>query len=989
MKRQILILLTIIIYISQCTLSVLAVSDRDILSDKVMNYYEGTQLGKAMIQNINFTDVVPGYWARESITRLGALSVIKGYGDGYTKKYRPSQIVSKQETLAFLLRVIGQEETAMKAAEQLVTDDSLLTIWSKGYLQVAANLGLITQAELADGLVADQTLLDSEFNFIRGQATTREEVAKWIVEAVNIAKPDTIKPVYTYNKILTMGDWGNIGNEYTPYVEAVMLAGIMVGDGKNFNPKGELTRAEMAQMIVNIDDILYDTMGLELKAGVIGSIKNSVKEGSVSSETIRTILIRNDKGLVDQVDVIYTTKNSKLISDTEVPVYRETGVSGISSLNEEDNVEYLVNPTTNEIVYIYVKGTKSEKLVKGILQPLVDIKNGKITIENTAEVPFTYQLVDGLYNNENNTLKIGYEFYPMAEAPVANTITLTLKNNIVTHIAYEGGISLANEVSGIVKDINLAFGFITIQDWQGNEVTRNFNKDKVEVEKEYYYDVEDEIGYIDEMFPNYEFDDRDTNIDDIEVGDIVHLLMGFKNPTYISRISGKTNYSVKFGEIVEINNMGGKGLTIRLSYGDTTIGTLDVEANIPVIISGTNIGTSKLEVGDMVKVLINQGVVAPGQIIETVKYIEVDPYGNIMANIYKGELGYINHANQTIDLLNNYRLTKVGWGNYTQQTKLEIPEERLEVYYHGEPISLSYAENYLGREGMIMYVVTERYHTRERIAKIVFEEGQEAILPSGTISYSNGHDTLKIVGEAEAITTDSGTIVVKDNHIVSTSSLLAPDYAQIITGNMDIAVVVHIRPEPKNDAISVFRGRIASIIKGNQVTVASNALLKDMTWIYSPVERIYTLSYDTKIIDENGIQSLDEFIDYSEISKVDEVYTIIAEGTKATYLVKNPYATGGVSGEIYNIDEDGIISIKSALVYNSLDKLWKELSYTNNYAQVETAIETVIIKNNKVISVDELEIGDEIRGMITVDLAEQLKTEDNRKATAYIIFVEN
>jgi hypothetical protein len=120
---------------------------------------------------------------------------------------------------------------------------------------------------------------------------------------------------------------------------------------------------------------------------------------------------------------------------------------------------------------------------------------------------------------------------------------------------------------------------------------------------------------------------------------------------------------------------------------------------------------------------------------------------------------------------------------------------------------------------------------------------------------------------------------------------------------------------------------------------------------------------------------------------VDEVYTIIADGTEATHLVKNPYATEGVVGEIY-ANADGKLSLKDVLVYDSATKLWEELSLTNSYAQVEMLNNTVIMKNNEVISQDDLEFGDQVRVLVTVDLSEQLKLEDNRLVTGYVIFVE-
>lgn len=287
--------------------------------------------------------------------------------------------------------------------------------------------------------------------------------------------------------------------------------------------------------------------------------------------------------------------------------------------------------------------------------------------------------------------------------------------------------------------------------------------------------------------------------------------------------------------------------------------------------------------------------------------------------------------------------------------------------------------------------MTEEHYDRERVARIIFENGRGNVLASSNVIYSNGYDTMRIVSETYDIEMDPGTIVVKNNHIVSTASILSPpDYAQVVLGDEGSAVVVNIIPEPNNDAISVLRGRISDIETGQSFEVTSHAVLKDMTWIYSPIERQFTMSYDTKVIDEDGVLALSDFKDYTELSKVDEVYTIIAEGTKATHLVKNPYATEGVVGTIYEVEESsGTIKLKDALVYNSSTKLWEELSYKNNYADVLTLTETIIIKNNKVVGLSDLEFGDQIRSMITVDLASQIKLENDRTATGYIIYVED
>ena len=75
----------------------------------------------------------------------------------------------------------------------------------------------------------------------------------------------------------------------------------------------------------------------------------------------------------------------------------------------------------------------------------------------------------------------------------------------------------------------------------------------------------------------------------------------------------------------------------------------------------------------------------------------------------------------------------------------------------------------------------------------------------------------------------------------------------------------------------------------------------------------------------------DTFIDYTNQSKIDKVYTIVVHGDQALYVVDNPYAREGFK-EIYGI-ENNILSIKDVQVYNRTQGSWNLLNQ-NRTAQV-------------------------------------------------------
>lgn len=985
MKRKLLAITLATIFVMHSVMIIYGATDGTILSETVANVYNARSIGNTLIENIRFTDLAANHWAKEPITRLGALDIIKGY----SRRYNPAANVSKEEALALLIRLIGREQDAVLAAEGLAnteTGEAISTSWSKGYMSVANNLGLITAAEFQDAISDDQEALEED-SFRRSSAVSREQVAKWIVQAVGSINPEQLAPVYQQQAILNYTDWSDMGLEYAPYIEAVIREDIMVGNNGRFQPKSSLTRAELAQVIKNMEDILYNSMTIEQKGGVIGAILDNSTMDPLTGTATKSFLIRNNEGKVDQLNFEYKRDSGNQIATKDAPVYQSGQVNGMLSLEEGESIEYLIDQETNELLYIYSKGIEKPSKVTGVLQPLTSLTNGQITVKTASGTLYTYPLREGLFDLTNNTILIEKDPIKIANAPVNSSVTLTILNNVVTEIIHIGDKPVYSEISGIVKENNPAFSYITIIDWNGNEVTKSYQKSYVIVEKQNFYDESDEIGYIDEMFPDYGFDDRDTSVEAIEAGDIVHMKIDQTNTDYVTNISAKTNYVVKYGTVRDIAYKGADGANIMVTYDDQSIGSFTLTMDTPILKSGKNIGLMNLLPGDVVRMLVNQAVIEPGTVKETVKEMMVDEYGNQVASVYKGQMGAINKSQRTVSLFNTYELSNIGWTNHEAAKSLDISAAGIEYYYDGKQISLDYAERYLVQDTMEAYIVTSAYYGNEKVEKITFRNGRDSVLASSNITYSNGLDKLSLLTQSGYISMDQGTIVIKNGKIVQVGNIFAPDYAQVILNGSGKAAVVNIEPEPNNEAISVFRGRIQSIDEGKSFQVESHAVLMDMEWVYSPIPRIFNLNYNTQIIGEEGPMTLEEFIDYSDTSVVDEVFTILAEGTNAEYIVKNPYAQEGVKGQIYELNDNNIM-IKDAVVYSQEDNKWSTLSLKNNYAQVNLLENSLIIKNNEAITPDELEIGDEIRIMTTEDLLDKLLQTSERDVDGYIIFVE-
>lgn len=963
--------------------------DQAIVSAEIDKSYEGRDLATETLKNLDFTDVSTSFWAKETISRMGALNVVKGYNSAGGRSFRPNGNVSKEEAIAFLLRAIGQEEEAQLAAEALEqgASEGILSMWSKGYMSIAADLEMIDAQELEDSLEEEQELLDPEFSFIRGAFVTREEVAKWVVQAINSQNPEAIVPLYSQQNIYHYTDWEQMGLEFIPYIEAVMEEKIMVGNDGLFKPKAYITRAEMMQVIKNLNTILYETMKLEVKNGYIGHIDRESTSLSGGSRSEIRALVRQGNGKVDQLVGRVEVDNLGRTFQKEAVVYKQNRLVTLQDLEEGDTIEYIVNTTDNTVVYVYVKNSDQAYTVSGILQPFARLTEGILTLENDSEDLRNYVMADTLYNAQNNLVKINDSFVRISDVPVTNRVTLTLKNQVVTHIRYDNEVISATEISGLVIEHNPAFRYLRISDWNGNEWIKRYYEGAVTVEKQAYYDDENQIGYLDELYPYYGFDESDAEITDIEAGDIVHIRLNPSDLEYIEAISAKTNYTVQFGEVISTRDQGDQGVEVIFQMSDNTVISHLLDPEVVVKRANVNLEVQDIEAGDLVRLLVNQAVVSPGTIRESVKEVDIDPYGNIAGTIYRGKLGTINKSQQSLSVMNSYELTLSGWKNFQASRLQDISGEDIEYYYNDTRVTLEYADQYLRTTDMQMYVATEMYFSKERVKKVVFRDGRDSVLPYSNITQANGLNQLQTQNSGTSILFDSGTIIIKNGKLVSGSNLVAPDYSQVVLNGNRKAAIVSVRTEPGNDAISIFRGRISKIDEYESFSVHSHSMLSGMQWIYSPIERVFTIDYRTLIKNEEETLGINDFLGYSELSKVDEVYTIIAEGTKATHIIKNPYPTEGVLGEVYSVEEEEI-GIKDVLVYDGKTKEWKELSTVNSYGVVELLHESVIIKNNKVIGADELEIGEKIRIMTTENMIEQLKLQNDRNVPGYIILVE-
>ncbi len=970
--------------------NVFALTDTKIFTDTVENTYVGRSEGKDTISNLNFNDVASDHWARESIVRSGAFDMVKGYEN----KFSPNSTVSNQEAIAFVLRVMGLENEAQTEAVRLKDTvpqiASVLPAWSVGYLSLARDNGLITNGEYFNATALDQSVLDPATDFIKGAPASRERVAQWIVQGLNIMSPDLLTPVGSQQKMYQYSDWDMVDVEYAQAVELLTANGIMNGlsDGR-FNPKGSITRAEMAKVLSNLDSVYFRASGLEKKTGTVGGIQDAQLTQTATADLWRNVYVRNGDGKIDVLQYQLESSSSPQAGTRDAVVYKNSQVVGLSSLLEGDEIEYIVrnDAETGEktVLYVKVTGGLARKDVQGKLME-VDYANGQIHILDNLGKRFIYSIVDGLYGTQDgsNYIVMGEKRFMDKDLPYGSSVKISLVNNIADDIQYIGDMRLTNEIRGIVVENNTAFGYLTIIDNNGNEVTKNYYSDQIMVEKQQYYDADDEIGYIDQVFPNHKYDPRDTVISDIEAGDIVFIRPSASDPDAIESISASTNYTMKYGKINSFVHDGTGMSQLLIQYEDGQTSWFDVADSVFVSKAGKPLDKSDVKAGDWVKILVNQAIISPGYVMESVKEMTVEGSGHEISTIIKGQLGAINNVQNQLSVQNSYTLTKNGWSDYREIRNVSIANGDITYYYEGNQVSLDYAMRYLKHADSDVYIALENNYSGEKAAMVSFRTSRDDVLDSDTIVNSDGTGSFNIMSRDGNITTDNGTIVRRYGRLVSGQNIMVPDYASVVLNGNNKAAVVDIYDQPDVSGVLIGRGRILSVDEGKSFSLKSTGILNGWKWVYTPVERSFQIDHNTMYIDETGISSMDNFIEYTTNSAVTKVYNIVANGTKATHVINSPYAKDAVRGEVVSA-ADGSIVIKRASYYKDKASSWDDVSYEDSSVNVTVPPNSIIVKNNAAVGVSALEKGDQIRVM-TDSLPDRVTGGMN--VTGYIILVE-
>jgi len=182
-------------------------------------------------QTPSFSDI-GGHWAAESIRKAAEKGLIGGYADG---TFRPNQPVTRKQMAVILWRMAGKPQPAASAPFKDLDGcgeefrNAIAWGYGKGLLS-----GTGSDTFSPDAALTRQAAMKLLFGYAGGQAGP---------EALLYATYDG-----TYTDSAQISEWGRAPVYWGVY------NGILSGNGQSLNPRGTVTRAQLAAILVRYLD---------------------------------------------------------------------------------------------------------------------------------------------------------------------------------------------------------------------------------------------------------------------------------------------------------------------------------------------------------------------------------------------------------------------------------------------------------------------------------------------------------------------------------------------------------------------------------------------------------------------------------------------------------------------------------------------------------------------------------------------------------------
>ena len=965
-------------------LALIELSPSAIAEEQRIIYY-GDNGANSVLNYLRYSDINVSLWSKEAVYETGALGILKGFRDA-SGRFGRTVPITKEEAVAIAYRAAGREAEAQQFGNALNNSRAQankktdpLEVLYDGFLQLAANEGLISIRNLADALNADQTTLEAG-SFNRKSPAQRQEMIYWLARTLNI-QPEGIQ-----QEVLNYTDWRSTDPDKLPYVEALLRKGIISGSNNRINPAQPITREQCAQIVKNAEEEVLTAVNYAKNSGIIEKITSTSDYTSDITKAGKEIYITNANG---SNSMILTAAQAGTASGgrdenagvslpgqkSEIVVYKD-GVMGNSSLLEKGDRLYYISDSNNIVKYVEVVSNVGDVRYIAAQTNNVDQTNLLLDVIQLFETdyPDMRDIIEGnsfsWSGSEKKTYRIG-KGIPVsingAKASLADvtndaaTILTINGNNIITEIqCVDIGINAEARriVRGIVEENNPDLGYITLFNEDGSGTGSNS------------WAILRTFNYVDQNKTEVLRNHKSADVESVRAGDTVYLRLD-KNGD-IESVSAVDNYTTAYAKV--ISKMPSQ---IVVEYEDGIQQILDVNDDIIVISDKMLVGIDAIKDGDRIRMLLNEG----SKLTEIIE-ITIEGDEHFISNIYRGKITKLDDISDKITVLGMYVFNRGNWELTDKKGFTSIPlSDGYKIYANNKLLDIDSANRLLYNNDA--YIAVEKtYGGEERAVVISYRDSMDTEVPVTSDMISNvvsGSNSFVTANDNKKVVLSDGSIVVKYGRLVAGNSLSNNDKAYM-TVNRDYssgdyyAAVIKVDEAVNQNNLAIYRGRISDIVENKSFTVESFSQLQGTDWNYYNTPKTFNITLDTRVLTDDGVLNVREFVGFGDDSYLRRTVYVVANGTNAVLVSTAPYGIENVKGTVYASGE-GTIGLRRASVYNASKYVWDNFSDTT----VDILKNTIAIENGSIIDPAKIKKGTVVR---------IIKKDKSTTGDAYIIFVD-
>lgn len=297
---------------------------------------------------------IPTNWARTPI-----IAAIKnGLLVGYNGKVSPNDPLTRAQMVTIINRAFG---ATVKADISNFTDVPA-TAWYRDDIAKAVNMGIMY------GYNNQITPNDN---------ITREQAFAIIARALKLSKD-------TYTSLDRFTDKDQIATYFRGELSALAEAGYIVGSNNALNPKGNITRAEFAQVMYNIVKSYIREPGTYTEAS--GNVMINVPDVTLKDVVIYGDLIIGDGVGTGDVTLDNVNVRGRMLvrggGSSTVHIINGSSISGSVVI---DNVNNQVRILTDEGITVQDIDAWSDVILEGVFGEITIVGEGSNTVEIKGE----------------------------------------------------------------------------------------------------------------------------------------------------------------------------------------------------------------------------------------------------------------------------------------------------------------------------------------------------------------------------------------------------------------------------------------------------------------------------------------------------------------------------------------------------------------------------------------------------------------------------